>query len=93
MSDIIRCKDCSFYTNKHCSHKYGMCKPDPEDFCSRAKKKFQKLKSCPFCGNNVSIIYHENNDKYGISCIGCNVSIGTFDTKDELVETWNRRFY
>lgn len=96
MSDIIRCKDCAFYRSKdgYCAHNHGVFKPEPEDYCSYAEKKLPpKLKSCPFCGSSDVFTVNYANKQYGVVCPGCNVNIGCFDTKEEAVETWNRRFY
>lgn len=100
MSDIIRCKDCEYYGATRvsiqpiCKNINGIIYPDPEDYCSRAKKKLPKLKSCPFCGSSEVFVVNYADKKFGIVCPGCDVNIGTtFDTREAVVETWNRRFY
>lgn len=91
--NIIKCKDCVFYRNKYCAHNHGLNYPDKEDYCSYAEvKRPTILKSCPFCGSNSVFIFHSlNDDKYTIICPGCDVSIGKFETDEEVVNTWNRR--
>ena len=65
----------------------------------------KELKPCPFCGGEVKG-YADNHKKSMIECKSCNMYFGiqleigcelvegwkaTFDTKEELIEAWNRR--
>ena len=64
-----------------------------------------ELRKCPFCGGKV-IGYLDNHLKAMIHCKTCNMYFGikleigcelkegwkaTFNSKEELVEAWNRR--
>ena len=63
------------------------------------------LENCPFCGGLAVIshleprIHHpRNNHPYCIICYECDLMFGwdvdyggTFDTKEEAAEAWNRR--
>lgn len=63
------------------------------------------LKPCPFCGGEVKG-YLDNHKKAMIECEKCNMYFGvkleigcelvegwkaTFDSKEELIEAWNKR--
>lgn len=65
-----------------------------------------ELKPCPFCGGNATIVENEEprlyrpsrNHPYCVYCGNCELLFGfdedyggTFDTKKEAAEAWNRR--
>ena len=56
-----------------------------------------KLKSCPFCGSEGKLNYSVALDDYVVECVNdfCMASyiIGMkYDTEDEAITAWNRRF-
>ena len=48
------------------------------------------LKPCPFCGARARIL-QANDALFYISCTGCDARTD-FDTREEVIETWNRRY-
>mgnify|MGYP002068886796 FL=1 len=54
------------------------------------KSELEKIKPCPFCGNN-NIIIERRRDGNVVSCIGCGVSIVAYISREEIIEMWNRR--
>ena len=62
-----------------------------------------KLKPCPFCGNNVKIIYSIDLEPNGIMCLNCRCIFRWRHIRvtgkreefgvvtDKLVAAWNRR--
>ena len=52
-----------------------------------------KLKPCPFCGNNVEMIGVNNGNPFVIWCENCGLEFGI--DKDfytyQVIEAWNRR--
>jgi len=54
-----------------------------------------KLKPCPFCGQDARVARQRNELWYAecsnYGCVVSNSNIG-FDTEEEAVEAWNRRY-
>lgn len=50
-----------------------------------------KLKPCPFCGQNPEILGDGTHDVLGIHCLHCDYELGYFDTAEEAAEAWNTR--
>ena len=54
-----------------------------------------ELKTCPFCGGEVTVDYNEYTNKYSIACGSpeCSLCVVTYscDTKEQAIEIWNRR--
>lgn len=64
------------------------------DFKSKNNRK--KLKECPFCGGEAKVEYFKgiNNGRIvaaEVMCTKCRASSGTYRTKEESIEAWNRR--
>lgn len=66
----------------------------------------EQLKPCPFCNGDVTVfeiteprLYRPSrNHPYCVCCVNCGLLFGydmdyggTFDTKEEAAEAWNRR--
>ena len=66
-----------------------------------------KLKPCPFCGREAILVKNEHprlhrpsrNGQYHVACYECDLMMGydedyggQFDTKEEAIEAWNRRY-
>ena len=58
-----------------------------------------KLKPCPFCGNEPTIVVRKGKDgwrdRYSILCDyehgGCGAESGWYHYKSEAIESWNHR--
>lgn len=51
-----------------------------------------KLKPCPFCGNEyISVIPSVDKSVWWCKCEECEVSTACFDEKAEAIAFWNRR--
>lgn len=51
-----------------------------------------ELKPCPFCGSTAIRRWGEQDNIIPwIQCENCMVSTGTYETKEEAIEAWNRR--
>jgi len=55
-----------------------------------------KLLRCPFCGSNDAQLWDNTSEivwkhAYQVMCIECGVRTYFFRTKDEAVNSWNRR--
>lgn len=55
----------------------------------------EKLKRCPFCGNEAEFIYDDGGDSgdesYSVECTKCACDIGWYKTKKEASDAWNIR--
>lgn len=53
----------------------------------------EELKPCPFCGEEVEMVGHNNGSPFMIFCENCSLEFGI--EKDyhswEVIEAWNRR--
>ena len=56
-----------------------------------------KLRKCPFCGSEATIMRHEYcglSDTFGIKCNWCKAEGNQFyETIDDAVSMWNDRYY
>ena len=58
-----------------------------------------KLKPCPFCGNEPTLIVYRGKDgwrdRYAVLCRyddgGCGAESGWYHYEEETIEAWNRR--
>lgn len=53
-----------------------------------------KLKPCPFCGGEAKISTYDwgySVKEYWIYCHSCDCASGSYHSKEEAIETWNRR--
>lgn len=50
----------------------------------------EELKPCPFCGSNVKLT-NDDDEYFWITCNSCEISTKVFMTREEVVETWNKR--
>ena len=52
----------------------------------------EKLKPCPFCGNDfISVVSFGNRDGYYVVCRDCCATSGWRETKEQARAAWNRR--
>lgn len=56
----------------------------------------EELKKCPFCGGEAKVEYFKSINNVEIvaaevMCTKCRASSGTYRTKEEAIEAWNRR--
>ncbi|MEY8367567.1 Lar family restriction alleviation protein [Anaerovoracaceae bacterium 42-11] len=57
-------------------------------FVKNMMREGKKLKKCPFCGGEASIIGHSTIWVYCNECLG---QTAAGDTEEEAIEAWNRR--
>ena len=50
----------------------------------------EQLKPCPFCGSEKTYFIAIDGD-YQIECACCYAKSHFYDTKDDVIEAWNRR--
>lgn len=58
----------------------------------------KELKKCPFCGSKAELHYSDKTEEYIVECTNnfCMASymIGMkYDTEEEAIVAWNRRYY
>ena len=51
---------------------------------------------CPLCGRTPQLFEDDFTEygqgwKYTIRCADCRMDVGQFDTREEVIRTWNRR--
>lgn len=52
-----------------------------------------ELKPCPFCeGENLAILGPIPAFGYWVSCNNCRILGPSYDTQEEVIEAWNRRY-
>lgn len=51
----------------------------------------EKLKPCPFCGNEAEINGRDRLHYWFAQCIECGATQYGKETKEEAIEAWNRR--
>jgi len=52
----------------------------------------EKLKVCPFCGEDMADIEHVHEyDGYTISCLNCDARIDVYISEKNAIDAWNER--
>ena len=51
----------------------------------------EKLKPCPFCGGKAKLLADHGNIKFWVCCKKCIADTLIYDSKQEAIESWNRR--
>lgn len=54
-----------------------------------------ELKRCPFCGRRARVESSGNHyvvEKFKVRCVGCLVVSAYYDSREEAIAAWNRRY-
>jgi len=50
------------------------------------------LKTCPLCGGDAELTRSASTDTLRVFCKACRCNTGGYQTEEEAVAAWNRRF-
>ena len=97
---IICCENCNFNNNQKFSDEFRYRNMTIQDAIEKWNTAvfLYKIKNeaneCPFCGKkDLKILYNIIDDEnyFQIKCNRCGVNTQVYNTKEELINSWNRR--